>query len=66
MITDELVFNVSRRFGHDPTADQQKALETFAAFMFDRDEQVVMLLRGSAGTGKTSLASAVVRTLTAL
>ncbi len=66
MITDELVFTVSRRFGHAPTADQQRALETFAAFMFDRDEQVVMLLRGSAGTGKTSLASAVVRTLTTL
>ena len=66
MITDELVFSVSRQFGHEPTADQQKALETFAAFMFDRDEQVVMLLRGSAGTGKTSLASAIVRTLTML
>jgi ATP-dependent exoDNAse (exonuclease V) alpha subunit len=34
--------------------------------MTDRDEQVVMVLRGSAGTGKTTLASAIVRGMLAM
>ena len=34
--------------------------------MTDRDPHAVMILRGSAGTGKTSLAGAIVRTLTSL
>ncbi|MBM6993128.1 MAG: AAA family ATPase [Prevotella sp.] len=39
------------------------ALDTFAHFLSDRDPNVVMVLRGSAGTGKTSLAGAMMRTL---
>lgn len=66
MITDELVLRATEQFGYEPTADQRHALETFAKFMFDRDERSVMLLRGSAGTGKTSLAGAIVRSLLAL
>lgn len=66
MIQDELVYQIETRFGHVPTAEQHRALQTFAAFMTDRDEQVVMILRGSAGTGKTTLASAIVRGLLAL
>ena len=38
-------------------------METFARFMTDRAEQAVMVLRGSAGTGKTTLAAAIVRAL---
>ena len=34
--------------------------------MTDRSEQVVMILRGSAGTGKTTLAGAIVKALAAL
>ena len=66
MIQDELIYQIETRFGHVPTAEQHCALLTFATFMTDRDEQVVMVLRGSAGTGKTTLASAVVRGLLAL
>ena len=39
------------------------AVDLFARFMTDRDERAVMILRGSAGTGKTSLAGAIVRTM---
>ena len=66
MIQDELIYQIESHFGHVPTVEQHRALLTFAAFMTDRDEQVVMLLRGSAGTGKTTLASAIVRGLIAL
>ncbi len=35
----------------------------FCRFMTDRDARTVMILRGSAGTGKTLLASAIVKTM---
>jgi ATP-dependent exoDNAse (exonuclease V) alpha subunit len=35
-------------------------------FMMDRDDHVVMILRGSAGTGKTTLAGAIVKAMTVL
>ena len=66
MIQDELIYQIEMRFGHVPTNEQRQALQVFAAFMTDRDEQAVMILRGSAGTGKTTLASAIVRGLLAL
>ena len=55
MITDELKYRTLQVFGHQPTAEQGRALDVFADFMTDRQEQVVMILRGSAGTGKTTL-----------
>jgi len=66
MIQDELIYQIETHFGHVPTHEQHRALQTFAAFMTDRDEQVVMVLRGSAGTGKTTLASAIVRGMLAM
>ena len=63
MIIDELKYRILQNFGFEPTTDQTHAIEVFTHFMTDRDERVVMILRGSAGTGKTSLASAIVRTL---
>jgi ATP-dependent exoDNAse (exonuclease V) alpha subunit len=41
-------------------------MDTFARFMTDRDERSVMVLRGAAGTGKTSLSAAIVRALLSL
>ena len=35
--------------------EQAHALEVFAEFLTDRDPHAVMILRGSAGTGKTTL-----------
>ena len=66
MIQDELVYQIETHFGLVPTAEQRRALQMFASFMTDRDEQTVMILRGSAGTGKTTLASAVVKAMLAL
>ena len=50
----------------EPTADQQRALSCFGSFLADRSDRCVMIMRGSAGTGKTSLAAAMVGTLAAL
>ena len=63
MINEELKYRILQNFGFEPTADQMYAVDTFARFMTDRDERAVMILRGSAGTGKTSLAGAIVRTM---
>jgi len=66
MIQDELKYRILQALEFEPTAEQERALEVFARFMTDRAEHVVMILRGSAGTGKTTLAGAMVRALTAL
>jgi len=81
MIGDELIFQIEQHFGHVPTEEQRQALRLFADFMTDRGLQAgdsstsrhrggigdaVMILRGSAGTGKTTLAAAIVRGLLAL
>ena len=66
MLHDELRFRILQSLGHVPTADQQQAVSLFAQFMTDRSPQAVMLLRGSAGTGKTTVAGAIVRALTLL
>ena len=62
----EFIDEVVREFGFTPTHDQLNALETFARFLVDREQNCVMVMRGSAGTGKTSLAGAMVRTFTRL
>ena len=66
MIQDELIYQILQDFGFEPTHDQRNALQTFAQFMTDRRDNAVMILRGSAGTGKTSLAGAIVRAVTRL
>ena len=66
MIGDQLKYHILQSFGFPPTAEQEHALNVFCQFMLDRDSRVAMILRGSAGTGKTTLAGAVVRAMAAL
>ena len=66
MIHEELKYLIRQTFGFTPTAEQEYALDVFARFMTDSDDQVVMIMRGSAGTGKTTLAGAIVRAMAAL
>ena len=63
MIADELTYMIAEKLGFEPTAEQLAAMRTFAAFMTDRSDRVLMIMRGSAGTGKTSVAGAMVRTM---
>lgn len=63
MIIDKLKYKILQQFGFPPTQEQAHALEVFAEFLTDRDPHAVMILRGSAGTGKTTLSGAIVRTL---
>ena len=66
MIHDELALQIRSTFGFLPTAEQDQAIRQFSLFLTDRHPHSLMLMRGCAGTGKTSLAGAFVRTLKAL
>lgn len=66
MIDSELQIRIWSQFQHEPTSDQRRAVETFCHFVTDRHNHSLMVLRGSAGTGKTSLAGAIVRAMQSL
>ena len=66
MIADELKYRIRTAFGYEPTQEQQAAIDVFATFMADSRMMPVMVMRGSAGTGKTTLAAAIVRALQSL
>ena len=66
MISDELKYRIREALGVTPTEEQEHAIDVFSLFMSDRNDQVVMILRGSAGTGKTTLAGAIVKAMTTL
>lgn len=63
MVSHELTYRIERAFGFEPTAGQRHAMEMFGRFMTDHNDHALMILRGSAGTGKTSLAGAIVRAM---
>ena len=63
MITDYLEEQIRKNFPHQPTPEQEAALKLLSAFLLSPKQEEVFLLRGYAGTGKTSLVAALVRTL---
>lgn len=66
MNIEELKYQILQQFGFPPTPEQAQALDVFVQFMTDSNPHAVMILLGSAGTGKTSLSGAIVRTLRAV
>lgn len=62
----EFISLILDRFGFEPTADQMNALQCFGQFLASRNDMPMMLMRGSAGTGKTSLVAAMVQALVSL
>ena len=66
MIVDELTYQIKLTFGFEPTAEQASAIDVFCRFLVGGGDRAVMLMRGSAGTGKTSLAAAIVKTMVKL
>lgn len=66
MRKEDIVSLVLAEFSHDPTTQQRETVEQWADFLFSPDHDEAFLLRGYAGTGKTSLVSALVRALARL
>ena len=58
-----LLEQIKRKFLYKPTSEQENALKLLADFLLSPDSDGVFLLKGYAGTGKTSLVSALVKTL---
>ncbi len=64
MINSYLGNLINRNFPHSPTPDQTFAIEMITDFLLSREADSLLLLKGYAGTGKTSLVGAIVKTLT--
>lgn len=62
-MTDIVTQQIQKNLGMTPTDEQAMAIAVFRQFMTSAHPHAVMIIRGSAGTGKTTLASAIVRTL---
>lgn len=63
MCREELFQLLTSNFGFTPTKGQAKVMSDLSAFILSKKERPVYLLRGYAGTGKTSLVSTLVKTL---
>lgn len=57
---------VLKKFGFEFSPTQKRAIELFSHFFFERREDSLFLLKGYAGSGKTSLVAAIVNTLLTL
>lgn len=63
MINRYLVSQIKSNFPFKPTSEQENSLERISEFILAAEERKVFLLCGYAGTGKTTLISALVRTM---
>lgn len=66
MIEDTLAEFIASDFPHSFTPHQEKAVKYLSRFLTTPVPQAAFILKGYAGTGKTSLVGAVVKTLTRL
>ncbi|MBM6758219.1 ATP-dependent DNA helicase [Bacteroides mediterraneensis] len=63
MLNNDLSQQIKRNFSYKPTEEQENAVKSFADFMLSASEDAVFLMKGYAGTGKTTLTAALVQTL---
>jgi exodeoxyribonuclease-5 len=63
MLVEQQIKGILRYFHYEPTADQRSAMRHLAAFGISNKVNPLYLLKGYAGTGKTSLISAFVKQL---
>ena len=62
-ISEDLGLLIRENFVHNPTKEQEKVISLLSDFVLSRERDEVFLLKGYAGTGKTSLLAALVRTM---
>jgi exodeoxyribonuclease V len=61
---ETIIFNsLCKNLGNTPTEDQSAALKQIALYIVENNNDIIFLLTGYAGTGKTSVISSVVKTL---
>lgn len=63
MLEAHLYNEIKINFLHQPTKDQENVIRVLAKFLVAGDDLQMLVLNGYAGTGKTSLVSAFIKTL---
>ena len=63
MLAEQFKTIVRQKLGYDFSPSQQRALDEFVSFFFEDNHESLFLLKGYAGSGKTSLVAAIVNTL---
>lgn len=63
MISEDLRALIRENFIHIPTEEQEYVIDLWCKFLLNRSDDRIFLLKGYAGTGKTSLVGALVRTM---
>lgn len=63
MINNYLAQQIKENFPYRPTLEQENVINTLSAFLLNRSNDTACILRGYAGTGKTSLIGALVKTM---
>jgi exodeoxyribonuclease-5 len=66
MTEHDLYNNLVTDFAYTPTPDQTTALKRLSKYLIDNDNEQIFLLKGYAGTGKTTIISTVVKNLSKL
>ena len=64
MIKNYLKEQILMNFGFKPTSGQEEVVDSLCEFLLSGANDEVFILRGFAGTGKTSIVSALVKTMT--
>lgn len=63
MINNYLDRQIKQNFSYQPTFEQEIAIKSLSTFLLSTANDVVFVLRGYAGTGKTSLVGALVKAM---
>ncbi|WP_396600986.1 ATP-dependent RecD-like DNA helicase [Algibacter sp. R77976] len=63
MISSEFYSLIKKQFPFEPTLKQNIVLQQLAEFIFDKNPNALYLLKGYAGTGKTTIVGAIVTNL---
>ena len=63
MINNYLKQQIKENFSYEPTFEQELAVNSLSEFLLSTRDDQIFLLRGYAGTGKTSLVGALVKTM---
>ena len=66
MLSGDLGALIRLNFAHEATRDQEMAMERWESFLLSRNGDTAFILKGYAGTGKTSLVASMVRTMLSL
>ena len=66
MLSHFFLEKIKKNFPHVPTPEQDIALNELGEFIFSQDSESLFLLKGYAGTGKSSLVGSIVRTMNEL